>query len=271
MIFDEIERSNYDGAPAILYEFSLGTSHWRYTGAQNDITLGGVTYTAIAISHDEYSRSGDPSADDLTINVSPDCYVPTLFVGTPPAESVLIKIRTVHRGDQQAHVVWSGSVKSCNQVSQAQYTFVCNSLLATLNRNGLRLSWMRGCPHALYDNLCRANPNQHSASIEIVSLTGTTVTSPGLSALPAGYLAGGFLSFPTAHGTSDRRGIESHDGDTIGLLGLTDGMVAGNWITVYAGCNRTTSECRDKFNNLPNFGGFPHLPTKSPFGGDPVF
>lgn len=271
MTFDQRERSNYDGIPATLYEFVMGDTTWAYTDAQNDITVGDITYTAIAISHDEYSRSGDPSDDDLTINLSHEAQVVRLFIGTPPSETLALRIRSIHRGDTEAPVVWSGSVKSHKQVSQAQHSFVCNSLLATLGRNGLRLSWGRGCPHALYDRLCRVNPDDHGIAVQIVSLTGNAISAPALATLPSGHLSGGFLSFPTEHGTTDRRAIETHEGETAFLLGTTDGMVVDDWIMVYPGCDRTTSDCELRFQNLSNYGGFPHLPTKSPFDGDPVF
>jgi hypothetical protein len=35
---------------------------------------------------------------------------------------------------------------------------------------------------------------------------------------------------------------------------------AGQDITVYAGCSRTTDICRRKYNNLLSFGGFPTVP-----------
>jgi hypothetical protein len=69
----------------------------------------------------------------------------------------------------------------------------------------------------------------------------------------------------------ERRGIESHSGATFTVLGSTAGLDVGDYITAYPGCGRTRAECKNKFNNLPNYGGFAHLPGKSPFEGDPVF
>jgi uncharacterized phage protein (TIGR02218 family) len=271
MTFDASERSNYDGAPSTLYEFSVGTTYWRYVAAQNDIVLGGNTYTALAIANEGYSASGNPETDDLQVRISARALVTDLFLGTPPSTQVLLRIRTVHKGDTDAPVVWSGSVKSGRQVSLAEFVFTCNSLLSTLSRNGLRLSWERSCPHALYDHSCRVDPTAFDTLVQITQLTGSSVTATGIASLGDGYLSGGFLSFVGSHGATERRPIEGHVGNTVYVMATTDGLAVGSWITLYPGCNRTTVVCDLKFNNLANYGGFPHLPNKSPFDGDPVF
>lgn len=271
MSFDQIERSNYDGKPIMLYEFALGSKVWRYCGGQNDLNFNGELYPAFGIAHDGYSSSGNPTSDDLNINASAKIEVAALFNGTPPSDTIRCAIRTLHFGDTEAPVVWSGIVKSMKRVSTVEVIFNCNSLLSTLNRNGLRLSWQRGCPHALYDRQCRVDPASYATVVQVSAVTGTSLTALGIAALGDGYLDGGFLSFSGQYGTTERRAIEMHMGNRIDLLGSTDGIEVGQMIAVYPGCNRTTSMCMSKFGNLDNYGGFPHLPNKSPFDGDPVF
>lgn len=271
MAFNEIEVSNYQGVPAQLYEFRLGTSVWRYAAGDDEVVVAGDVYEPIAIGHDGYSASGDPSADDLTINISALAAVNDLFDGTPPSDTIELFIRSYHHGDVEAPVVWAGSVRSSSRVSSAEARFTCNSLLATLNRNGLRLSWQRGCPHALYDRQCRVNPEHYATAILVESMDGGSISAASISLLPDGYLDGGFLSFAGTHGTTERRGIERQSGTRVELLGPSDGIAVGEWVIAYPGCNRTTEACLNKFNNLDNYGGFPHIPNKSPFDGDPVF
>ena len=271
MTFDSKERSNYDGVPTTLYEFSLGLTYWRYAASEEDVIVDGETYKATAIVNDGYSSSGNPTTDDMTIRINAFAEVTQLYVGTPPSEQVRLRVRTVHLGEAEAPVFWAGHVKSGKQVSSVEFAFVCNSLLSTLNRNGLRLSWGRGCPHALYDRSCRVNPADYATTVSIESLVGNALTSTAFVALGDGYLSGGFLSFTGSHGATERRAIKAHVGETITLLGPADGLSNGMVITVYPGCNRITSTCQSKFDNLANYGGFPHLPTKSPFDGDPIF
>lgn len=271
MTFDSFERSNYSGMPTILYEFSLGSTAWRYCAADNDLSFDGHTYLATSIKNDGFSFSGNPETDDIQISIASSAAVTTLYVGTPPSDQVRLKIRTLHKGDTQAPVLWSGLVKSGKQQSLAEFVFTCNSLLSTLNRLGLRLSYSRGCPHALYDRGCKVDPANFATTVQLSAVNGNRLVSTGIALLPDGHLSGGFVSFQGTHGATDRRAIESHSGNTVTLLGSSDGISSGAWVVVYPGCDRVTSTCETKFNNLANYGGFPHLPTKSPFDGDPVF
>lgn len=271
MTFETFELSNYDGAPINLYEFTLGSTAWRYAAAAFNVSVGGNVFYSAAIDHESYSFSGSSDNDELTINLDPGLDVCDLYLGTPPSEGVRVTIYSLHHGDTDAAAVWSGFIKLGRRVHEAQSAFVCVSLLATLARNGLRLFWGRGCPHALYDRQCRVDKADYAVSVQVTSLNAVALTCNGLSALGDDYLAGGFLSFVHSSGALEHRAIETHTGNVIGLLGLSDGISAGDWITVYPGCSRTTATCETKFNNLDNYGGFPHLPTKSPFDGDPVF
>lgn len=271
MSFDEFERSNYNGVPRFLYEFTLGSTRWRYCNAQASITHLGAVYQAVPVKHGEIVMSGDASADDLALNISAKADVTGLFVATPPSASLAVVIKTLHRGDTEAAVIWTGIVKSGKRVSDAEFEFNCNSLMSTLTRNGLRLTWGRGCPHALYDRGCKVDPADHGVTAQVAAVTGNTVVSAAFANYADGHFAGGFVSFTGAYGTIERRAIERHVGNTLTLLGPSDGINASAWVTAYPGCDRVTATCLNKFNNLPNYGGFPHLPNKSPFDGDPVF
>jgi len=41
-------------------------------------------------------------------------------------------------------------------------------------------------------------------------------------------------------------------------------------VKIYPGCDRVRATCESKFDNLDNFGGFPWIPTKNPFGGSSI-
>ncbi|UJB18766.1 MULTISPECIES: phage BR0599 family protein [Lysobacter] len=67
------------------------------------------------------------------------------------------------------------------------------------------------------------------------------------------------------------RGIRSHVGERLVLLGAGDGLRIGQAIIAYPGCGRSMAICHGKFNNAPNYGGAPGLPGKSPFDGTPIY
>lgn len=283
MSYDSFEISNYDSAPTNLYEFSIGYSFWRYAAGEEDVTIAGfefvdgvltpaqVTYKAVPISDSGLVQSGDTQNDDFTVTLPANVTFASLYLATPPSQTVYLTCRRKQREDNEAPVVWVGEVRSTKRSSVIELQVICKVLTATLNRNGLRLAWGRGCPHALYDRNCTVDPDDFGIAINVQGLTGASITSSGLASLPAGYLSGGYFEFDQLPGVKERRMIESHSGSVLNVLGTTDGLEVSDWITVFPGCDRVSSTCNSKFNNLSNYGGFSHMPGKSPFDGDPVF
>lgn len=91
------------------------------------------------------------------------------------------------------------------------------------------------------------------------------------TAIPDGWFRGGILVTETGI----RRFILDHIGDTIILIKPIPGFaelseeVPQN-VILYPGCDRTTKMCREKFDNLPNHGGFPFMPSRNPFNGSSI-
>lgn len=271
MTFDTLERSNYDGLPITLYEFNCDGVYWRYAASDTAHVAFGETYAPLNIGDGGISQSGSASDDDFKITLESTCEVAQLYRGTPPSQEVLVTLRRMHRGDTEAPVVWVGTVKSARRKSTIEAELSCKTFLASLDRPGLRLSWSRGCPHALYDRNCRVNPEHYAVISQVTSVSGDRFNC-SLSGYSENWFAGGMVEFTSELGTTEIRPVESNTTGTVVLLGLADGITSGMWVTLFPGCNRTTGEggC-SKFSNLSNYGGFAHMPTKSPFDGDPVF
>ena len=270
MTYDAMERSNYEGRPVNLYQFAIDGAAWRFTDAQHKVTSGGVEYESGPCSDSGIVLAAGGEADDLTITVPATTSFTGLYSGTPPSSPVMVTIRRMHLHDEQPVVVWSGVIKSVRRATLLALDVVCRPLTADLSRPGLRLSWGRGCPYALYDRNCRVNRAAFAVTVQLQSVGDFFVTAP-VAAMGNGHFAGGIIEFPHPSGYTESRAIDAHNTTRLGLMTPADGMSAGMWVTLYPGCDRTSPTCELKFNNLPNYGGFRHLPTKSPFDGDPVF
>lgn len=272
MSYDSTERSNNDGKPIALYEFKLGYNYWRYSADEVDTPYGtGIVYKSVVISDGGVTMSGDATNDDVTITMPSTEPVPSMFIGTPPSDTIYVYMRRMHHGETEAPIVWVGEVVSSKRKDGLVSEVKCRTLTASFDRNGNRLTYGRQCPHALYDLNCRVNKALFAVTFQIQDLANGVVRSTSLSALPSGWFSNGFFEWDTFPGVKDRRGIENHSGAQFTVLGTLDGLEVGQYVTAYPGCPRTTAACVSKFNNLPNYGGFIHLPGKSPFDGDPVF
>jgi uncharacterized phage protein (TIGR02218 family) len=279
MAFSLFEISTQGGRPIGLYEFRWGTTVWRYTSADRQITFGlddqgqPAKWLPVAISDDGVSQGA--SVTEFEVKLPANLPLVGLFRSTPPAESIWLKVRRFHFGDNDATVIWVGTVGNIKRKGRAEAIAFGLPISGTMRRTGLRLCWELDCPHMLYDSECKVNPADFDHTTTITALTATRMTVAALGPWPAARYAGGFFEWApagTTAGTKDRRGIESHMGGLqFAIFGSTDRLVVGQNITMYLGCDLTAATCKAVFNNLPNHGGFGFMPKKSPFDGTPVF
>lgn len=278
MTFDAIERSSYGGKPVALYEFIYGTQYWHYAAHDKPVIVGThpvtglpITWQPLAIGDGGFSMSGEPSDDTLTITCDATIPLANMLNGSPPSETIWVNVRRHHHGDTEAPIIWVGYVGSRKQRNSAAVDIRCKLLTAGFDRDGARLTYNRGCPHALYGVDCAVSKATFARTFQVTGVTGNAVVAPYLALLQAGWLTGGYLEWARFPGALERRGIEAHAGNTLTVIGNTAGIEVGEYVTAYPGCQHTRNDCAYKFNNLPNYGGFAHLPGKSPFSGDPVF
>lgn len=271
MAYNLLESSNYDGEPIYLYEFRLNDNYWRYTSSTFAVTLQNQIWTPAAISDDGVKQAGETQVDALTITMPTDSDVVGLFIGTPPINPVYVKLRRYHYGDTEAAVCYVGEVFQINESTPVVSQVTCNTLSASMERNGLRLAWSRGCPYSLYDQCCTVNRENFRFDGTISTVGGNTIVVPDSARFGDRYFAGGYIEWLDPVRGVERRAIENHVGDTLFLFGVVGGLAGGLTIKIYPGCARTSAECLAKFNNLDNYGGFPSMPSRSPFDGNPIF
>lgn len=282
MAYTDFEISNQDGEPIALYEFKYGNTVWRYCTSDADEVVGTdpeterpLIWKAHAIT-DEGVVQGGSDQNDLQVIIQSDLPVVSLFRNSRPSGKIWLTVRRWHRGDPETDtpIQWIGTVVNAVLQNEATAQLACRSLGGTYDRQGLRLAWGRMCPHVLYSFGCNANnenPKEEHAYPRVVAIvTGDSFTCTEHSEPAEGTFTGGFVEWFRPDGSEDRRAIEVQTGNHFVVLGTTDGLFPGAEVTLYPGCARNTAACK-RFNNLPNYGGFPHLPGKSPFDGSPVF
>lgn len=271
MSFDSRETSIADGQPIRLYDFQRGILRWRYTNADRAIQLGAITYEPLNISDDGIRQTGEATADALRVTVPWNAEIARQFRGTPPSAEYNLTIHDTHFGETEAPVAWIGSIVNVERPSPERAIIVCQPLDASLDRPGLRLGWERSCPYDVYGTDCGVDPNLHRVTVTVDTVTGSTVDAAGFDALPDGHFDGGYVEWDIGLGEQERRGIETHVGGVVTLLGGTDGIALGMSLRAYPGCDGSDTTCDGKFDNMVNSGGHPHLDGRSPFDGSPVF
>ncbi len=92
-----------------------------------------------------------------------------------------------------------------------------------------------------------------------------TITVSGLDGFPPGWFARGVLTWVTGARNGRNERIVDHrvDQDAVAIVLQSSpgpAIEAGDSFSVVAGCDKSFSTCKAKFNNALNFRGFPHLP-----------
>lgn len=271
MAYNTIEISNEGGKPVALYRFQYGASEWLYTTNDEDLILGDDVYTATVIA-DEGVTQGGSDQNDLQITIAANTPVPALFRAGQPTGKIWLTVRRYHLGDAitETPLLWIGTIVNCVQIDDATEQLSGRSIAGTYDRNGLRLAWGRQCPHPLYGIGCNLDKAEFAYPYVIATLTNSGFTVVDYLDPVEGSFSGGFLEWNRLDGSVDRRAIESQVGNDFRIMGSTYGLEVGSEVTIYPGCARDTATCK-LFGNLKNYGGFPHMPGKSPFDGSPVF
>ena len=289
MAVSTFERSAFSGRPLQLYQFlrSSGDTdfYWRYNGSDRDLTYLGNVFAATAISDEGITQSGEAAASEFKISLPAF----TQFCddyragGVPPSDTIYAHVFRAHADDitgldtdtpvvDTAAVVWAGTVDGITQTTDTETQITCSTLAASFKRSGLRYPWIKNCPHMLYAPLtCKVDKALYRVDATVGVVHGQVITADEFGLFADGWFLGGYIEYLMPSGFIETRLINRHIGTSIRVLTPVLGMAVGDAVVAYPGCARTVAACTDKFNNYTNYGGFPDIPGRSPYDGNPVF
>jgi len=269
MSYDAHESGH--GRPVDLYEFARAHLRWRYTSADRDITIAPHTYTSVTIERGPVEVSQEVERAHLEVYCAPTLEVVDQYRVAPPSDAITLILRQIHYGDDDPVVVWSGRILSVSWQSD-RAVMRCEPVYTSVRRMGLRRRYQRTCPHVLYGRGCNLSHTAWMLSSTANNISGVHVQAPGISAMGDGYYAGGWIEWDTPSGVVERRHIMSHVGPTLELVSQPIGLLLGQAIRIYPGCDHTLATCDSKFGNVANYGGMPYIPARNPFAGlDPIY
>lgn len=272
MTFDAYESSVEDGQPIHLFRFTMGDTVWRYTSADEDLTVDGLVWKAVPITDDGVRETGESTGDGMTITAPVSIGPAQVFMSNPPSTSIQVHRLALHVGMTVPVINYSGELIQVDFGGQpGMCKLSATKLSATMRRNGLRIGFQRSCPYAVYDSLtCKVDKSAHAAGITVQDVDGFVVVSPDFGVYPANYFTGGMIEWMHPVRGLQMITVESHSGNAATIFGDTSLIYPGLILTAYPGCSRTMQACAS-FGNILNYGGFPAMPGKSPYSGKPVF
>lgn len=290
--FDSAQRSQRTNRPVILYTITTLGATYRFTTNALDVTFGGVTYPALTAIHDDVQMSQDASGDELVVHLPISHPFVQRFAATGiPDQSVQVTVQELQTAASTAALTWSGPGQSLTVNGHTAALRVPAANNDALKIQLPTIAAQKICPHVLFDGNCAPLPGGDfpsgsasgtggpvrlaftaSRNVLAVSADGLTITLDTLG-VADGFYNFGKCSAVEFFGVSfappdETRTVLSQVGSVITIdmpFVVAPSDMVGKFASVEAGCDHTVTTCRDKFNNVANFGGFPQLNSSTNF------
>nr|WP_086937500.1 phage BR0599 family protein [Thaumasiovibrio occultus] len=241
-----------------LYQVSVFDDVWRFTSAQQDCQVDGLQWLSQPIHRSAtIEQSSDPLKVDTNFEVAAGCELAALVLNPPLNIAPTLTIRrreitgwrTVFTGRIVAGVWNEGWVKVELEPVQTQ-----------MQVTGLVEVVSPLCRYDLGSRKCGVTVQPYINAIAAISGNQITLDLPVPLQFQYGYL----------RVNNENHFIESQVSSTALVLLHHAALDVGARIELIQGCDRTMPCCAERFNNILNFGGAAHLPTKNPYTGDPI-
>lgn len=268
MAYATKDKSVQQGQPVEFYKFTGDFGTYRYT---SDIVSGvcnGELYVPV---------EGGISHSDIELTVVTDSIVTTdieLPASNPLARAIAfgvtpdiwqVEIRRAHYGDDW-NTEWSLEWQGFGQSSRAENGLAIlstgNLIQQFFGKTMPNVRYVRSCNHKLYDARCKVNKANWTLEAEVSKIQGSLITVvndfAGNNELNGGQVINSR--------TGERRPILTNVDNVIRVPYKFVDLVIGDELQLIFGCNkRRNGDCRQRFNNVKNYGGFDWIPVNDPF------
>lgn len=262
MGFESREISIQSGEPIELYLFAIGNKEYTYTSTTFDVEYDYKTYEPVAIHRGNIEVSDESNKNSIIIEVSRDnTFALDFFVGSEDRAASLTIFRG-HVDEDEFITVWKGRVSNVSFKGD-EVEISCESVFTSLKRQGLRAKYQQLCRHVLYSPQCGVLGGEHKVATVISSsnIDGNQLSIQEVAEYEDGYFNSGYILV----GNYIFRYILAHTGETLILNKALPEFSEAMGTDIYPGCNHTSDHCKDKFDNIENFGGFEFIPSINPF------
>ncbi|HFC8542726.1 TPA: DUF2163 domain-containing protein [Neisseria weaveri] len=244
----------------------------RYTNADMPVTWKGQVFDAhsmiIKRGATRITRGLEVDSNELEIAADPN----HTLEGLPWPEAALggaldgarVLIERVFFSDWQTPVgtviIFSGRVSDVSG-SRSTVRVSVKSDIELLNVSSPRNIYQAGCMRTLYDQGCKVNRERFTVSGRITAGTNNTTQIHTSLTQNDGWFEQGVIKFTGGRNAGLSRTVKSHKSGVLTFaLRLPHAPTVGDTFKIYPGCNKTQAACKDKFNNIIHFRGFPYIP-----------
>ncbi len=234
---DHDEDLAFDG---VTYEAAAG-----FTASTIDTSLGLNVDNLDVIGALQSARLND---DDLARGLFDNAAITIYYVNWTDTDQRIIlrkgNLGEVSRGPTAFSAEVRGLAHSLNQTTGRVYQRVCDATLGDA-RCGI--------------DLTAATYKGSGAVAGVDSQRNFTVS--GIDNFANGWFSRGKLTWTAGANNGDAMEVKVHSPGRVELwLPMADTIEVGDTFDIVAGCEKSLTICRQKFQNAQNFRGFPHMP-----------
>lgn len=260
MSYEAREGSVDEGRPVEAYLISGVFGAYRYTDADEEVTIEGKVYKPAIIERNGVELASiTESLKTINLVVPQDLKLAVDYGSVETPDRLSVRIFRAHRGDD-----WSTDFKQVWQGIGYGYTYDGRYFtVATVSEPQLQLTrevdqtkFQLKCNHSLYDGRCRVSRAANRSDTS-VSAMGSRQITVAASAWPNGDLVYGRVVSMVSW---ESRAILGNAGNVLTIDRNFLRMSIGDDVRLIRGCNKTFDRCDKGFNNTAQFGGFPFKP-----------
>lgn len=247
--------------PVELYRIWSGETIWYLTSSDAGVVYDEQTYQPATLSRGSLEYNSELDVSTMRVQLAGIAEPVARYIAQNPIDIVWIEIRRLFRGMETpaAAVVFIGQIK----------TVIFKGLSAEAECTGFEhylkmpvpiYRYQITCNHRVFDASCGLNKDDYKvAALIALDASKTILTAEDLGLYGSGYFTGGFVEYG-----DEKRAVIKHVGNSITMAYRMLLLEDGKTVNVLPGCNGRIDTCRDKYDNIEHFLGFPYIPDENP-------
>lgn len=266
MSYEQNDISVSDGLPIEAFKFTGTFGTLRYTNNAEPVTVNGEVYTPLNITRSSIEvTSVADSIVTVDIDIPPISDIAVLYSFDKSPRDLVCEIRRVYRGDDFAtewRLVWTGRGMDASTVGDYSTIATGSNIQFALNGGMSTVTYQRTCNHALYDARCKVSKPAFTTSAVITKIQLNTITVDNTGVADNLLNAGEMILLRTG----ETQSIINNLGTIVKVGFPFFDLVTGDSVDLVQGCDHAMlGDCKVRYDNVENFGGFLYIPTTNPF------
>lgn len=232
---------------------NLNNKEYKYVNLQEERELAGILYLPAPISRDEFEINS--TSNDLRLTAPISLEIINEIITGYGNNDFWLEIK-----NQDEIILFIGKILNIDvNLDNNECSINLSSISNVLKTNIPFKSFSKRCSNSLFDKHCKLNKNNFKYIPNLLIVNKETDYKIYIGT----EKENSYFNFGAVVINGNYFQIYNHKDGYINLLyPCFDEIIES--ITIYPGCDKSTSSCSSKFNNINNYGGFPDIPSSNP-------